>query len=53
MTDKETGRLTYRQFLNLYRAYQDTFDTELILTLNRMTYENLRTEAAKSEEWLT
>lgn len=53
MTDKETGRLTYRQFLNLYRAYQDTFDTELLLTLNRITYEQVRKDAAKSEEWFT
>lgn len=53
MTDKEAGRLTYGQFSNLYRAYQDTFDLELLLTLYRKTYEQVRAQAAKSEEWLT
>lgn len=48
---KEAGRITYGQFSNLYRAYQDTFDKELLLRRAGMTYEQLRIEAAKSEEW--
>lgn len=53
MTDKEAGRLTYKQFKELYRAYQDTFDLELLLTLSRTTYEQARNKAEKSDEWLT
>lgn len=53
LTDKESGRLTFRQFCNLYQAYKDTFDTELYLTLSRKTYSMLKQEADKAEEWLT
>lgn len=53
MNNKESGRLTYKQFKELYRAYQDTFDIELLLTLSRKTYEQLRVLANKSDEWLT
>lgn len=49
---KESGRLTYNQFISLYRAYQDTFDLELILTSSHTTYAQLKAEAEKSEEWL-
>ena len=49
---KEAGRLTYRQFKLLYRAYQDTFDQELLMSKSGITYEKLRAEANKSEEWL-
>ena len=52
LTDKESGRLTYRQFANLYQAYKDTFDVELCLTLTRKTYEQVKRESDKSEEWI-
>lgn len=52
LTDKESGRLTYRQFRGLYRAYCDTFDTELYLTMARKTYHSLREKARADEEWL-
>ena len=49
---KETGRLTIRQFLDLYQAYTDTFDTELILMLAHKTYSDLKKQQEASEEWL-
>ena len=52
LTHKESGRLTLRQFLALYEAYRNTFDTELLLTINRKTYEAARKESEASEEWL-
>jgi hypothetical protein len=48
---KESGRLTFRQFRNLYREYKDTFDLELLLLLSRTTYADLKKKAEKSEEW--
>ena len=49
---KEVGRLTIRQFLDLYKVYKDTFDLELYLKLARKTYAKLEAEREKSEEWL-
>ena len=49
--DKESGRLTLRQFRNLYQVYKDTFDLELILTASRTTYEALKKKAESDEEW--
>ena len=51
LTEKEVGRLTYLEFKQRYRAYQDTFDIELLLTLNRKTYEQARQQANSSDEW--
>lgn len=44
--------MTYRQFANLYQAYKDTFDLELLLKLSRKTYADLKRKAEESEEWL-
>lgn len=52
LTLKESGRLTYGQFKDLYRAYQNTFDVEMILFHTRTTYEALRNKAEESDEWL-
>ena len=49
---KEVGRLTYKQFRELYEAYKDNWDLELLLFYNRMTYEQLREKKERSEEWL-
>ena len=49
---KEIGRLTIRQFLELYQAYKDTFDTELILMLARKTYADIKKQQDAEEEWL-
>lgn len=53
MNNKEAGRLTYRQFKELYRAYQDTFDTELLMLKHGVTYEKIRAEQDKGDEWFT
>ena len=53
LTNKEAGRLTYKQFKDLYKAYKDTFDLELLLTLSRKTYAKIEKEAEAGEEWLS
>lgn len=53
LTDKESGRLTYKQFKELYQAYKDTFDLELYMYLCRDTYEGLKKKSeADTGEWL-
>lgn len=54
LTDKETGRLTYKQFKGLYKAYKDTFDLELLLTVNKITYAAAMQKAEESGggEWI-
>ena len=49
---KEIGRLTIRQFLELYQAYKDTFDIELILMLAHKTYADIKKQQDAEEEWL-
>lgn len=51
LTDKESGRITFRQFLGLYQAYKDTFDLELLLRANKITYQDLKAKSEKAEEW--
>jgi len=51
LSEKEVWRLTIREFLNLYQAYKDQFDTELCLKLNRMTFAQAEVEAMRQEEW--
>lgn len=51
LTEKETGRLTYLQFKERYRAYQDTFDIELLLMRKQKTYAEARELAQNSNEW--
>ena len=52
LTDKESGRLTLKQFRNLYQAYKDTFDVELVLTLSRKTYASLKKQQEEADEWI-
>ena len=49
---KEIGRLTIRQFLELYQAYKDTYDLELMLMLARKTYASIKEQQEAEEEWL-
>lgn len=51
LTNKETMRLTLREFNAEYKIYKDNFDLELCLSLNRMTYATLRKKQMQSEEW--
>lgn len=50
-TDKETMRLTVRQFMRVYNIYKNDYDMELCLLLNRMTYQKAKEESEKSQEW--
>lgn len=49
--DKESGRLTLRQFRSLYQVYKDTFDLELLMLLSHNTYASLKAKAEKDDEW--
>jgi hypothetical protein len=51
LSEKEVWRLTIREFLNLYQAYKDQFDTELMLRLNRKTFAQAEAENLKAQEW--
>lgn len=51
LDDKKSGRLTIRQFRNLYQEYKNTFDLELLLTASRTTYEALKRKADKDDDW--
>ena len=51
LDDKKSGRLTFRQFRNLYQEYKDTFDLELYLTATRTTYAALKKKSEEAEEW--
>jgi len=51
LTLKEVGRLTMKQFLEMYQAYKDTFDFELMLSVTRKTYESVRREQERSMNW--
>lgn len=52
LTDKETGRLTLKQYNGLYQAYKDIFDFELMLTLSRKTYAAIKKRQEESDEWI-
>lgn len=38
--------------MQLYQAYKDTFDYELMLKLNKTTYAQAEIDAIKQEEWI-
>ena len=44
--------MTLRTFNKLYKCYKDTFDLEMRLTAQNITYEELRKRTAEQEEWL-
>lgn len=48
---KEVGRLTIKQFIDMYQDYKDTFDFELMLTLSRNTYASIKKKQEKSMNW--
>lgn len=43
-TEKQVGHMTWRKFWKLYKAYQKTFDDELIMKLKSITYSSLNRE---------
>ena len=51
-SDREVMRLTLKDFLGRYRAYQQVFDTETMLVCNRTTYAQVKAKQEREEEWL-
>lgn len=51
MSDREVMRLTLRDFMARYRAYQQVFDTETMLRANGTTYAQLKRKQEQEEEW--
>lgn len=50
-SDREVMRLTLRDFMARYAAYQQVFDVENMLAANRTTYAALRRKQEQAEEW--
>lgn len=50
-SDREVLRLTLKDFLARYEAYQQVFDTETMLRANKTTYAAAKAKQAKEEEW--
>ena len=47
----EVGRLTLTLFNKLYKHYKDTFDIELRLKNNNLTYQEAFSKQQESEQW--
>jgi len=43
-TEKQIGHMTWRKFWKLYKAYQKTFDNELTMKIQGITYASLNKE---------
>lgn len=50
-SDREVMRLTLKDFMSRYRAYQQVFDTENMLRVNNTTYEAMKRKQEQEEEW--
>lgn len=48
---KETGRLTLKSFLKFYQCYKDTFDLEMLMKANKMTYKKIKEKQEESDKW--
>lgn len=51
LTFKETGRLTLTIFNKFYQHYKDNWDLEMLMTVSRKTYKDVREKQQQSEEW--
>lgn len=40
-TEKEVGRMTFKKWVSLFKAYKKMFDNEMLLTAARKTYEEV------------
>ena len=43
-SDKDVGRLTFRKWSQLYKAYKKNFDNELLLVASKTTYAQAEKE---------
>lgn len=50
-SDREVMRLTVRDFMARYGAYQRVFDTENMLRANNTTYAAVQAKQEQDEEW--
>lgn len=50
-SDREVMRLTLKDFMARYQAYQDVFDVENMLRANNATYAAMRAKQEQEEEW--
>lgn len=50
-SDREVMRLTLKDFMGRYSAYQQVFDTENMLRANNTTYEAVKRKQEQEEEW--
>ena len=50
-SDREVLRLTLKDFLARYQAYQDVFDTETMLRAGKTTYAAMKAKQEREEEW--
>lgn len=50
-SDREVLRLTLKDFLARYQAYQDVFDMETMLRANKTTYAKAKAKQQAEEEW--
>lgn len=50
-SDREVLRLTLKDFLARYRAYQNVFDMETMLRANKTTYAKAKAKQQAEEEW--
>ena len=44
-------RLTLKDFMARYQAYQQVFDVETMLRANKTTYASMKAKQEKEEEW--
>lgn len=50
-SDREVMRLTLKDFMARYQAYQNVFDTENLLRANNTTYAAMKRKQEQEEEW--
>lgn len=50
-SDCEVMRLTLKDFMSRYQAYQNVFDIENMLRVNSTTYAAMKAKQEQEEEW--
>lgn len=50
-SDREVMRLTLKDFMGRYHAYQQVFDMENMLRVNSTTYAVMKAKQEREEEW--
>ena len=50
-SDREVMRLTLKDFMSRYQAYQNVFDVENMLRANNTTYAAMKAKQEQEEEW--